>query len=89
MSHPANPRNEWYLREFGLMIVSAAQSEPVRITTEFPFQYAARFLAHDGELSSGLALLSDSDLVCRVADNIREPPIVQPARVQNGVQIVC
>ncbi|MBI3463915.1 MAG: PmoA family protein, partial [Planctomycetes bacterium] len=55
MSHPANLRNEWYLREFGLMIISAAQSQPVRITTESPFEYAARFVAHDGKLSSGAA----------------------------------
>lgn len=48
MSHPANIRNEWYVREFGLMIVSAAQTEAVRITPEKPFEFAARFVAHDG-----------------------------------------
>jgi hypothetical protein len=51
MSHPANVRNEWYVREFGLMIVSAAQSEAVRITPDKPFEFAARFVAHDGPLS--------------------------------------
>lgn len=50
MSHPGNVRNQWYMREFGLMIVSAAQTSPLRITSEQPFEFAARFVAHDGLL---------------------------------------
>jgi hypothetical protein len=50
LSHPANPRNEWYAREFGLMVLSAAQTEPVRLTAAEPFVFAARFVAHDGPL---------------------------------------
>jgi hypothetical protein len=53
ISHPGNVRNEWYVREFGLMIVSPAQTTPVRITTEQPLEFAARFVAHDGPLSNG------------------------------------
>jgi hypothetical protein len=55
MSHPANVRNEWYVREFGLLIVSAAQTVPVRITEAAPFEFAARFVAHDGPLAAGAA----------------------------------
>ena len=55
MSHPANPKNEWYAREFGLMIVSAAQTVPLRFTAEKPFEFAARYVAHDGPLSSSVA----------------------------------
>ncbi len=50
MSHPANAKNEWYAREFGLMIVSGAQTAPVRITEDTPFEFAARCVAHDGPL---------------------------------------
>lgn len=55
MSHPGNVRNEWYVREFGLMIDSAAQTAAVRITTETPFEFGARFVAHDGPLSPATA----------------------------------
>jgi len=50
ISHPANPKNEWYAREFGLIIISAAQTVPLRITHEKPFEFAARYAAHDGPL---------------------------------------
>ena len=55
MCHPSNPKNEWYAREFGLMIVSAAQTAPLRFTRENPFEFAARFIAHDGPLSDEFA----------------------------------
>lgn len=50
MSHPANPKNEWYAREFGVLLISAAQTVPVRITAEEPFVFAARYISHDGPL---------------------------------------
>ena len=55
MSHPANVRNEWNAREFGLMILSAAQTVPLRITEDKPFEFAARYVAHDGPLDPAAA----------------------------------
>ncbi len=72
MSHPANPRNEWYAREFGLMIVSAAQSEPVRITPEAPFAFAARFIAHDGPLAAAEADRLHTAFSALTAASLRE-----------------
>jgi hypothetical protein len=52
MSHPSNEKNEWYAREFGLMVLSGAQTVPLQITDEKPFQFAARYIAHDGPLDA-------------------------------------
>lgn len=71
MSHPANVRNEWYTREFGLMIVSAAQTEAVRITPEQPFEFAARFVAHDGPLSPEEADGLHASFAAVKADDLR------------------
>ncbi|MEN3940183.1 DUF6807 family protein [Prosthecobacter sp. SYSU 5D2] len=71
MSHPANVRNEWYVREFGLMIVSAAQSEAVRITPETPFEFAARFVAHDGVLPPEAADQLQARFAAVTADELR------------------
>jgi hypothetical protein len=43
-------RNEFYVREYGLMTVSAMLSHDVRLTRQEPFCFAARFVAHDGPL---------------------------------------
>jgi hypothetical protein len=71
MSHPANVRNEWYVREFGLMIVSAAQTEAVQITPEQPFEFAARFVAHDGPLSTEEADRLHASFAVVKADELR------------------
>jgi len=71
MSHPANVRNEWYVREFGLMIVSAAQSAAVRITAETPFEFGTRFVAHDGPLSHETAEQLHAGFATVTADQLR------------------
>jgi hypothetical protein len=52
ISHPKNLRNEFYCRGWGLMICSAARGHDVRVTRKSPFQYATRFVAHDGEIAN-------------------------------------
>lgn len=52
MGHPKNLRNQYYVREFGLMEVSAMLGEDVAVTKEEPFRFAARYLAHDGALDA-------------------------------------
>ncbi len=71
MSHPANVRNEWYVREFGLMIISAAQTAVVRITAETPFEFGARFVAHDGPLLPEAADQLHADFAAAKADELR------------------
>jgi hypothetical protein len=71
MSHPANVRNEWYVREFGLMIVSAAQTQAVRITTDAPFEFGVRFVAHDGQLPKESAEQLHADFAGVRADKLR------------------
>jgi len=48
--HPDNIRNEFYCRPWGLMICSATLGHDVHVDDDQPFQFAARFVAHDGEL---------------------------------------
>ncbi len=50
-SHPGNVRNEFYCRGWGLIICSATLGHDVRVTHDKPFHFAARFVAHDGELT--------------------------------------
>jgi hypothetical protein len=50
-SHPSNVRNEFYCRGWGLMICSATLGHDVRVTRDDPFQFAARFVAHDNDLT--------------------------------------
>jgi hypothetical protein len=69
--HPANVRNDWYVREFGLTIVSAAQTAAVRITTETPFEFGARFVAHDGPLSPETAEQLHAEFATVTADQLR------------------
>lgn len=54
-SHPSNVRNEFYCRSWGLMICSATLGHDVLVTEKQPFQFAARYVAHDGELSAKAA----------------------------------
>ncbi|MGH7958137.1 MAG: DUF6807 family protein [Opitutaceae bacterium] len=71
MSHPGNVRNQWYMREFGLMIISAAQTAPLRITAEKPFEFAVRFVAHDGVLAPAAANRLHADFSATRADELR------------------
>jgi len=51
ISHPANLRNEFYCRGWGLMICSATLGQDVHVSNKTPFRFATRYVAHDGELS--------------------------------------
>lgn len=51
MGHPKNVRNDFYVRHWGLMIVSPTLGHDVQITPTAPLQFAARYAAHDGQLS--------------------------------------
>lgn len=58
--HPQNVRNEFYCRSWGLMICSATLGHDVHVNRNAPFKFAARYVAHDGELSDAAATqLSD------------------------------
>ena len=50
MGHPQNVRNEYYVREFGLMEVSPTLGHDVSLTRDSPLRFATRYLAHDGPL---------------------------------------
>ena len=50
-SHPGNIRNEFYCRGWGLMICSATLGHDVHVSDSKPFRFAARYVAHDGELA--------------------------------------
>ena len=55
ISHPNNVRNEFYCRGWGLMICSATLGHEVEVRDDQPFFHAARYVAHDGELSTRAA----------------------------------
>ena len=50
MSHPQNVRNQFYMRDWGLMEVSATLGDEVSFSKDSPFRFAARYVAHDGDL---------------------------------------
>ncbi|MEX2577876.1 MAG: DUF6807 family protein [Verrucomicrobiales bacterium] len=50
MGHPDNERNEVYVRHWGLMEVSATLGEDVSFSADRPFEFRARYAAHDGKL---------------------------------------
>ena len=52
MGHPGNVRNQYYLQDWGLMEVSPVLGEDAEFSSESPFQCAARYVAHDGELAA-------------------------------------
>ena len=52
MGHPSNIRNQFYYREWGLMEVSPCLNANVPFSVKEPFQFAARYVAHDGRLSA-------------------------------------
>lgn len=52
MGHPSNIRNQFYYREWGLMEVSPCLNANVSFSAARPFQFAARYVAHDGRLSA-------------------------------------
>lgn len=52
MGHPENVRNEYYMQHWGLMEVSPALGHDVEFSADRPFRFAARYVAHDGELSA-------------------------------------
>lgn len=51
MGHPGNLRNEFYCRGWGLMICSPTLGHDVHVSDKEPFNFAARYIAHDGELT--------------------------------------
>lgn len=55
MGHPRNPRNEFYVQDWGLMEVSAMLDNDLSFSSAKPFRFAARYVAHDGELSAATA----------------------------------
>lgn len=55
MGHPRNPRNEFYVREWGLMEVSAMLDKDLSFSKAKPFEFAARYVAHDGEITAEAA----------------------------------
>lgn len=55
LSHPANVRNQIYVREFGLMILSPTLGDDLRVTADRPLSFAGRFVAHDGPLDRDAA----------------------------------
>ncbi len=61
MGHPANVGNQYYMQGWGLMEVSPALGEDATFSAERPFRFAARYVAHDGEMAAETAekLLAD------------------------------
>jgi len=51
MGHANNLRNQFFLRKYGMMEVSAMLDTDVRLTDEAPLVFAARFVAHDGRIT--------------------------------------
>lgn len=49
MGHPANLRNQYYMRDWGLMEVSPVLNTELEFSAAKPFRFAARYVAHDGE----------------------------------------
>jgi len=55
MGHAGNVRNQFYVREYGMMEVSAMLDADVRLTADAPLVFAARFVAHDGPMDAPAA----------------------------------
>jgi len=55
MGHADNPRNQFFLRKYGMMEVSAMLDTDVRLTDESPLVFGARFVAHDGPMEDATA----------------------------------
>lgn len=55
MGHPRNPLNEYCVQDWGLMEVSAMLDNDFSFTNAMPFRFAARYVAHDGELAAETA----------------------------------
>jgi hypothetical protein len=51
ISHPKNLRNQFYVRDYGVMIVSPTLGDSVHLPQGSSLQFAARFVAHDGPLN--------------------------------------
>jgi len=51
MGHPQNLRNEYYVQPWGLMEVSAMLGTDVSFSKAKPFEFAARYVAHDGVMA--------------------------------------
>ncbi|MGB0581197.1 MAG: DUF6807 family protein [Limisphaerales bacterium] len=51
MGHPENIRNQYYMRDWGLMEVSPCLNTEVEINAASPFRFAARYVAHDGKIA--------------------------------------
>lgn len=68
LSHPRNIRNQFYVRDWGLMEVSPVLGEEAAFSREKPFRFAARYLAHDGDLDAAMTESSYAEFAGR------EPP---------------
>jgi len=55
MGHAGNLRNQFFLRKYGMMEVSAMLDADVRLTDDAPMVFAARFVAHDGPMADATA----------------------------------
>jgi len=53
MAHPGNLRNQFYTRDSGIFIFSPALGDDMPVTRERAFQYACRYVAHDGQAVVG------------------------------------
>ncbi|MFW6039337.1 MAG: DUF6807 family protein [bacterium] len=73
IAHPDNQRNQWYYREFGLMEVSPALSEDVRVTAAEPLNFAVRYVAHDGELTDGQVAAFERELAELTPEAVAAP----------------
>ena len=65
MGHPQNPLNEYYVQDWGLMVVSAMLEKDLSFSKAKPFRFAARYVAHDGELAATTADQLYADLSTR------------------------
>ena len=48
-------KNEYYVQDWGLMEVSAMLDKDLSFSNAKPFRFAARYVAHDGELAAATA----------------------------------
>jgi hypothetical protein len=55
MGHPDNVRNQYYVQQWGLMEVSPVLGEDAEFNSGNPYRFAARYVAHDGEIQSETA----------------------------------
>ena len=67
IGHPKNIRNEYYVRDWGLMEVSPVLGHEHTFSKVEPFRFAARYVAHDGEMAA--------DEAARLTDEFAKKPV--------------